>query len=703
VAQSLDSTADWQMALAVWEIAAQFYDAAAPSLDEEARRTLRVDLLNRKLLLLRREDTGEEYRDLVEQILEVTANPDTIGAAELRLQAVNHSFRRLVRVDHVASIDHIWDEVASLCERFPQLRFSLGFIDYMRDVAHAANMLADRATQNVVEREVERILADPAITPEQSRKLRSAVYPHLLRAFSTREELERRIAMLRELEADRPAYDVEFLWQTCLFETSIGDLASVMPRFEITLPKLKERGLLYSYSNAQLNRLFCRAAFGLPLDTLVSEARSIRPDAPPTIARNFRILSGDRLSVACALRGDAEWTRRVLESFSEACERQEPRIRVAIQCATGATNDEVLAVVDDEEQDETATLTRMLLGNATLDECAGRLAAYLALPLLRTDEVLCVRAAIDLARRADLLHGWDLCTRLRDAIRNALMATLDWLEARRMYAFITPILDRFDRFLTRGAHAARRSAVALMIRAGGESGGDATRHSRIRLAMLGSIAIQTPGEEPAKPRGVRLRTLLGLLVADRLLDEPLDHREFCRLAASDAAEIEDARKTLNLAVHRLRETIGHDAILTDGETPQLNLELVSVDLLDVHRRFIEAERAIRDAAYHRAVTPLAEALDIVAGEIPFPSLYDEFFEAAREDFENRLRLTAIKTAKGLLHDGDAMSAEGILRRAFAAMPDDEEIADLLCVALVQLGKRTEAQRVRIRMASELEI
>jgi DNA-binding SARP family transcriptional activator len=91
---------------------------------------------------------------------------------------------------------------------------------------------------------------------------------------------------------------------------------------------------------------------------------------------------------------------------------------------------------------------------------------------------------------------------------------------------------------------------------------------------------------------------------------------------------------------------------------------------------------------------VVEALDIVKTEVPFPTLYDDFFEAMRGDFEYQMREAVIEVGQGLLREGDAASAEEALRRGFDAMPEDEEITELLCRALELQGRRAEAGRVR---------
>jgi DNA-binding SARP family transcriptional activator len=268
---------------------------------------------------------------------------------------------------------------------------------------------------------------------------------------------------------------------------------------------------------------------------------------------------------------------------------------------------------------------------------------------------------------------------------------------RGLHLYAKGTIERFGAYLTRSERAALEGRAAAIPSPLPASASEApSAGTRIGVRMIGAIEIALPGEEPNRPRGVRLRTLLGLMVADLMLEAPLSQREFCRLAAGEAQEFEDARKTVNLAVHRLREIVGHEAIVTDRETPRLNLDLLDVDLLRAHRLLDEAESALREGSFNRAFAPLTGALDITHGEVILPTLYDEFFEAVREDFENRIRSVIIRAAKGLLRDGDAAGAEGVLRRAFAAMPEDEELAMILAETLTQLGKRTEARRVRLQ-------
>ena len=86
---------------------------------------------------------------------------------------------------------------------------------------------------------------------------------------------------------------------------------------------------------------------------------------------------------------------------------------------------------------------------------------------------------------------------------------------------------------------------------------------------------------------------------------------------------------------------------------------------------------------------------ISAGEGVYPTLYQEFFEGGREDFESALRNVTIGVSKGLIREQDFGMAEDILTRAFEAMSDDGELGELLQQVLVRQGKRARAARISI--------
>jgi two-component SAPR family response regulator len=307
------------------------------------------------------------------------------------------------------------------------------------------------------------------------------------------------------------------------------------------------------------------------------------------------------------------------------------------------------------------------------------------------------RAIIELVKVAATEHQ-QLADALAPAIHDALAMSLDWYAERRMFPFMKPLVELYGEYLTKKEAATWRSRIAAIEGALAAQSEESRGDSLLKVSVIGTIMTERQGEEPQKIRGSRQRSLLGLLVADRMLEAPLDHHEFRRLVSEsgDEHESERARKTMNMAVYRLREAIGEEAVLTDEETPRLNTDRVHVDLLEAVELIRTAREACREGALLRAWPLLARALDIIQGEVIFPTLYDDFFEAVREDLEFELRAAIIEIARALLAEGDATAAETILQRGFKAMPEDKELSDLLCRALESTGKRVAAERVRMQ-------
>jgi thioredoxin-like negative regulator of GroEL len=82
--------------------------------------------------------------------------------------------------------------------------------------------------------------------------------------------------------------------------------------------------------------------------------------------------------------------------------------------------------------------------------------------------------------------------------------------------------------------------------------------------------------------------------------------------------------------------------------------------------------------------------------VPFPGLYEEFYESLREEFETRARDTSVAIAKRLLKEEDATGAEQLLQQTFSILPEDEEVANLLRTALLRQGKLADTQWVKMK-------
>jgi DNA-binding SARP family transcriptional activator len=218
--------------------------------------------------------------------------------------------------------------------------------------------------------------------------------------------------------------------------------------------------------------------------------------------------------------------------------------------------------------------------------------------------------------------------------------------------------------------------------------------------MIGRIRAER-GSQELRIQGARSRTLLALMVLDRMMRTPLDAREFAVLAVEESDPTK-AKRALPVAVFRLRDVIGRDVVVTDGETPHLDEEHVEIDLLTAHRSLEEAEKLSRERTTMRSVALLERALELLNGSVPFAGLYSEIFEASREELEARIGRVVRRICDALTHAGDVERVAGILARAVATIPGDADLEERLRSALRDTGNHLEADRRVRRERLELE-
>jgi len=196
------------------------------------------------------------------------------------------------------------------------------------------------------------------------------------------------------------------------------------------------------------------------------------------------------------------------------------------------------------------------------------------------------------------------------------------------------------------------------------------------ISVLGTISIAGKNG-PQRLQGSRAKKMLATLVAQELIAKPLALKDFCRVATDEGEDIERARNIIYVALHRLREELGEAFILSTSPSPQLNPSMVNVDILRSNAKIELALAALREGAYVRAVSEARAGLEIWNGGTPFPGLYDNFFETAREEFEFKLSTVVIKTAKALIAEEDFIQACSFLQFALTWLKDDLAIAALL--------------------------
>ncbi len=691
-ALSLDYGPDWKLATMVLDSATHVFDTMRHGLDGRQCRVIEARLVIRRNAILHRNEPLEHKQAMVERMLELTEAPDDDETRRLRLAALVNNSMASVWSNRRLSPEAI-ERIRSFVAEHPWLRLTEPYLAYLNQVVMYGAIGRDDDVLRRVERETEEMLDDPTAGDDFRRDLRRAVYPDLLGLFDDAGELARRMHQLDQLDRgpeDRYTSGILFCKLTLLEQT--GRLNEAALSCTEAISYFRDRAIQLNLIFAERLELMIRIVRGLPFEQGAREADQVCGRVAAEQMAHQRYLFGVQMAIAAAVTGRERECAPYLERFIG----NEPLPYLSLSLLMETDSEGLVGTLVegwttyDYRYGELLSRLRYLFSGAPeqIEVAAGAIRAIADIPLLRLTDLHARLAVVHTVATA----GEGAIAHLRGDVRTIALEALEWLEERSLATAVRALLDRALPFLSRRDVSHWRSRLADMPDGGGrESGGKPQGEVR----MLGAIEVDRGDGEPIRPKGIRLKTLLGLMVADRLLESRLGHREFALLVAGAGTDPDDARKTLNLAVHRLREALGHDTITTQGDTPRLNDDLIEVDLWRIDRLLDGVESSVRDGALHRAQPMLNQVLRMWNGEIPFPSLYDEFFEAARDDFESRIRRLVVRLARALMREEDAASAEELLRCGLAAMPDEPELVELLVEALTTLGKRVEAERLRI--------
>lgn len=697
----ISNSPDWKPSKALWDLASQLLEEFTPLLTPEEQRELMTGLVTVKLSILANEGVDEEYHAAAKRLLEMTANPQNTQDAA-RMIAALAKFQAL-DLDAPGLSSRLWLQAEELVEQFPDLRFTHSYGLYLALVASTAIQQRDAATARLTEGRLKEIASD-----ERGRAMGSYLQGWILSScitvYGSQEELEERLTLLDELEHTIAGghQDLMLRMGKLLFLDGIGYVDDLLRSVEQSVPRFREYNWTGSLHKALVMRLRALAAIGMGLEEAETGAERLLAEADEDTRRMVRTIIGAYLVEGGILAGATEWAEGIDERYPEGREIVENATALLLALERGELPAELPQRIGNGERG-TPDLAELLevarAGGAADHERAATIARrILESPVIRIPDLLLIHASIRLLERIDAAGGHDLLSSLRSIIHDALTRALEWLAERRLPAYMASFLDRYEGYYTAKELKGWRSKMGTIARERRAQMAAARGDGRIRISMLGTIAVEHPDGEAQRVQGARLRSVLGLMVANQMMGDSLSGREFYAIAADEETP-EKARNVVYVKLHNLREMLGEQALITETDrAPRLNTTLVQVDLLVAHDLLDEARAAMREGALLRAYPAMLQALELTHGEVPFPGLYEEFFEAAREDFENQLRDTAITVMRGLLREDDLQSAEEIARRTFDAIPDDEEIGEILCEALTRRGKRTEAERVRRRVA-----
>ncbi len=711
IAQMLDRTANWKDGADLLGVLNHLVDHldAREDMEPNARLQWRMHLHHVSLSILRRSMHSPEWVAIHERQLVITQNPPTRLAAQYRVLA--HSYT-LDRVEFDKTYEEglaAFGDVTQMLEQYPDIASDISYIYVLESLFQHGYARGDMNSLRLVQQHTEALFAAPDLREEARQAAIRRLLPNLLKFFETPEELRDREESIELIEQFQTETDPYYGTSKTHFFGLIGRFQEALLLTELVMRRAKEQGLVMNYFVGQNWKIVCGVGTGdytLPqiaeetrvlLDVLASEKEG------PQVAVN----AAAALLVAGFLSGKVDEAIEGMKTLGVQQTDFFPAFQIIVDFwhgrveklrdSTGLPIERNRVYFSQRVLETWQQIARLKSSDdePVPEEIVARLVELLREPILQIYDVLTGQGTVKLWKA---ITDKPMPDQLVAQLTERAVLGLEWLQQRNIYAYMEPLCRMLEEFGKPDEGAEWRKKIKTKepapVRQPTEKKDE---EQSLRVSMSGTIRVAVPPEDYAPIRGVRIRTLLGLMVADRMIASPLSAEEFLAIAGGKESDPEHARKKKNMAVVRLREIIGHDAILTDGPTPQLNLNLVSVDLLELDALIQRTLEAVRQGAFVRALPLIEEALDIYNGDVPFPSLYEDFFEAVRGDFEYRLRRTVLELGKGMLAMGDGTGVEPILRKAFALLPGDEEIADILGEVFEASGNRIEAERIRMKV------
>lgn len=693
-------TAHWGRAAQVWDGAVRLLATRLGTWKQDDWERMLVKLIHHKLNLVRREPR-EKHIQWLEYLDSVTSVADSDELIKGRLNLLTS--RDLLYSPGRPELTHeLWEEAEALIEVRPHLRYTFAYTDYVIAACIDAFTNGDTEMLRRIETRADELLASPDLPDAVRTSFRRKVRPPLLKLYENEEQLTARLEQIAEFEKTVEKSDLS-VWMFCLDLLAEVAAVGMLKRIcEAILPILRQQGTFDLVAHTVAREQSVLAGTYDSFSSVTTAFTSALEEMPQWNREQVESAVAIPIVDAALLRNDPNRAREIIEQYSIALQELHPiqRIMLAIH-APDHRSAFIAARSEGTTEGALAQLLDLLIDGAE----AGGIPAFevlLRTPVLGLMDTLRTSAVvemIDLAERQKLLT--DVPENLAMDIGEALVRSLEWFAApeRGLFAYMKPLLARGRKYLTPKQLATWQKKINELEELHSRTR-QITSSGRLKLSMLGTITARTPDGQMLRFQGARARMLLAMMVANQMLPDPLSSTEFGRLAAGDD-EIDRARDVVKTTVHRIREQTGRDAILTEGQAPPgINREIMDVDLLEAHELLKRAGEALRRSSPMQAKVALMSALEITHGEVPFPSLYDDFIEAVRQDFENNLRTTTIAVVKALIREGGVDDAAEVLQPASNAMPGDEELSDLLQQTLLNRGRHAEASRVKMNSEAD---
>ncbi|MCC7437958.1 MAG: hypothetical protein IT211_05620 [Armatimonadetes bacterium] len=688
-----------------WLIAADWYNVAEFCLERLGQLGGDIVESTIKLLLTKiyisRPDA--DVMPTLDTVMRLTSNISSIEIARYRLALFEHCFHWGWKTEDPETHEVLWNEITAIIEMHPSLRYSHDYVGvlfgYKQYVQYAVPNYAFRYE---LHRRIDVIsdISNLLLFDEKSNEYFTA-YERITLAkltFMPIKDVDLTSLFFDWIEKIAPEIEPNSYTQKeydqliVLYMEKSGYVTQSLAAANRCIQFCEEHGRLRSVAIMRTQLMFAQLLIGRSPKEIVEEYHVLVEQSKSWAFHVSTRDWGDQLICGFMLRGAIKEATLIIQRHSYSL------VHLIIAYLSGDFEWIFSSIENKKINSRMANFIyysyKGELSNNT--SCVQQVSDVFNKKVIRYLDILMKICIVDTVQYIRTNHNqhYDMVTSKLGDIHAVLNQCLIYFEERQLGACIPPLLDRHKEWFS-AKELKHWQSVAENLISITQKHLSIHADQKIRISMLGTISVTVADKPLHRPQGDRVRSALGLMVANEIFQSKLPIAEFDEIATGINNDPEHARANMRVIIDRIRKMIGRDAVVTEiGQAPRLHTKIVSVDLLVAAEKIAAATSALQKQRFVLAVDSLLAALQIVGTEVPYPTLYDSFFESARQEFEYSLRTAVLATAKTLIDVGDDNQAMQILKEAVQSLRGDEEVIELTCNVLERSGKFIEAERLK---------
>ncbi|MCB0711826.1 MAG: ATP-binding protein [Ignavibacteriae bacterium] len=704
-----------------------FHDRYAEQWQSEEKLRNNVKVLDMKVCHYDVVEDSENYSIAIEELRRITRNPRNATEAALRAGALGATFNS--RYPWKPQLLEIIAEGTRLVEHFPEIRATEEFTHVVFTVATTLRSQPDPSISCWVEQEFTYLLEEIPETDPLYLHLLTLVGSRLLLLFDTPEALSAKQNLAKRIagSVSRERY-WDFFWSYLVMHIMSGDVAKGWEMVQHHLqghmnPDTMRRNILYRHQIEMMIYLGLTPADIHAAITDILHAVNTSNEVPSSVYNTEETLRNSLVTTLLDKRVITSYPEEFL-SLAQEIAPDKGTFNNNDYATTSTDSLLALCIVHHDldrlaellnhpfpislhslESLATSVVTREALSPTQISE----LTHLLRTPPVHLHQLWFTQLAIPLIEMYYSNSQEKMPKPLVDASREGVVVALKWAKEQRLAGLMGPLIAIAEKRLSKKQveewrREEEQQRKENLLAYSPRKATTEREQNKTILSMLGSITVTIPNELPQKVTGARVKQTLGMIVASEILSKQFSLEEFRLVATEDGTDYENAGNYFRIIVSRLRKLLGKESLITRrAAPPRLNRDVIQVDILDAIEHLENCARAMKVFNIRKAKQELGFALGIVMKGTAFPTLYGDFFESARLDFEGQIKRLTLQVAHTLTNSSDHEGAVDILRQAFNYVRYDEEVFEAFVVSLERVDRHTEAFAIKRHWERMIEL